>query len=148
MLFGGLTFFGIRVAGNDDCFRSIEDVKKEEEESAKNEPVVEETEIESVAEPITTVVESVTEGDPVTINEPKKNEVRLTANFNYKPLLAKYDVEAVESSVIQYHEAVLSVTDEIMDILQEYENEQNETIRKQCFERAAENYFRASGIEH
>ena len=128
MLFGGLTFFGIRVAGNDDCFRSIEDVKKEEEESAKNEPVVEETEIESVAEPITTVVESVTEGDPVTINEPKKNEVRLTANFNYKPLLAKYDVEAVESSVIQYHEAVLSVTDEIMDILQEYENEQNETI--------------------
>ena len=62
------------------------------------------------------------------ITELQKNEVRLTANFNYKPLLAKYDVKAVESSVIQYYGAVLSVTDEIMDILQEYETEQNTTI--------------------
>lgn len=62
------------------------------------------------------------------IAELQKNEVRLTANFNYKPLLAKYDVKAVESSVIQYYGAVLSVTDEIMDILQEYETEQNTTI--------------------
>lgn len=62
------------------------------------------------------------------IAELQKNEVRLTANFNYKPLLAKYDLKSVESSVIQYYGAVLSVTDEIMDILQEYENEQNETI--------------------
>ena len=58
----------------------------------------------------------------------QKNEVRLTANFDYKPLLAKYDVKAVESSVIQYYGAVLSVTDEIMDILQEYETEQSATI--------------------
>ena len=49
------------------------------------------------------------------IAELQKNEVRLTANFNYKPLLAKYDLKAVESSVIQYYEAVLSVTDEIMN---------------------------------
>lgn len=62
------------------------------------------------------------------IAELQKNEVRLTANFDYKPLLAKYDVKAVESSVIQYYGAVLSVTDEIMDILQEYETEQSATI--------------------
>ena len=62
------------------------------------------------------------------ITELQKNEVRLTANFNYKPLLAKYDVKAIDNSVIQYYEAVLSVTDEIMDILQEYETEQSETV--------------------
>ena len=42
------------------------------------------------------------------ITELQKNEVRLTANFNYKPLLAKYDVKAIDNSVIQYYEAVLS----------------------------------------
>lgn len=62
------------------------------------------------------------------IAELQKNEVRLTATFNYKPLLAKYDVKAVENSLIQYYEAVLSVTNEFLGILQEYEDAQSETI--------------------
>ena len=62
------------------------------------------------------------------ISELQKNEVRLTATFNYKPILAKYDVKAVENSVIQYYEAVLSVTDEFLNLLQEYEDAQAETI--------------------
>lgn len=62
------------------------------------------------------------------IAELQKNEVRLTADFNYKPLLAKYDVKAVDASVIQYYEAVRSVTGAVLDILQEYENAQAETI--------------------
>ncbi len=59
----------------------------------------------------------------------QKKEVRLTADFSYKPLLAKYDVKAVDQSVIQYYEAVLSVTDTILEMLQEYETAQSETIR-------------------
>ena len=58
----------------------------------------------------------------------QKKEVRLTATFNYKPLLARYDIQAVDSSVIQYYEAVRSVTDTMLDIVQEYETAQSETI--------------------
>ena len=61
--------------------------------------------------------------------ELQKKEVCLTADFSYKPLLAKYDVKAVDQSVIQYYEAVLSVTDTILEMLQEYETAQSETIR-------------------
>lgn len=53
---------------------------------------------------------------------------KLTANFNYKPLLAKYDVAATAKSPIKYFDAVLNVTDEFLDILNEYETAQAETI--------------------
>ena len=62
------------------------------------------------------------------ITELQGNQVRLTADFNYKPILAKYDAKSVDSSIIQYYESVLSVTDSILGILQEYESSQVETI--------------------
>lgn len=62
------------------------------------------------------------------ISELQGDQVKLTANFNYKPILAKYDIKAVDTSVIQYYESVLSVTDTILGILQEYETAQSETI--------------------
>lgn len=58
----------------------------------------------------------------------KQNQIRLTANFNYRPILAKYDVAAVNKSAIKYFDAVLSVTDELLNVLQEYETSQSETI--------------------
>ena len=49
---------------------------------------------------------------------------KLTANFNYKPLLAKYNVAAIEKSSIKYFDAVLEVADEFLEILNEYETTQ------------------------
>lgn len=55
-------------------------------------------------------------------------QIKLTADFNYKPLLAKYDVAATAKSPIKYFDAVLNLTDEFLDILQDYESAQSETI--------------------
>ena len=62
------------------------------------------------------------------IAELQPAQTKLTANFNYKPLLAKYDVAATAKSPIKYFDAVLNVTDEFLDILNEYETAQAETI--------------------
>ena len=50
------------------------------------------------------------------------------AKFDYKPILAKYDVKAVNKSPIKYFEAVLSLTDELLNVLQDYEAAQADTI--------------------
>ena len=60
------------------------------------------------------------------IAEAQKNQIILTANFNYKPLLRKYDAAAVDKSVIKYSAAVLGVAEEMLDILQQYETAQAE----------------------
>lgn len=62
------------------------------------------------------------------IAESEQSQIRLTANFNYRPILAKYDTAAVNKSAIKYFDAVLSVTDELLNVLQEYEASQSETI--------------------
>ena len=62
------------------------------------------------------------------IAELQPAQTKLTANFNYKPLLAKYDVPALAKSPIKYFDAVLNVADEFLDILNEYETAQAETI--------------------
>lgn len=62
------------------------------------------------------------------IAELQPAQTKLTANFNYKPLLAKYDVAATAKSPIKYFDAVLNVSDEFLDILNEYETAQAETI--------------------
>lgn len=62
------------------------------------------------------------------IAESEQSQIRLTANFNYRPILAKYDVAAINQSAIKYFDAVLSVTDELLNVLQEYEASQSETI--------------------
>lgn len=48
--------------------------------------------------------------------------------FDYRPLLAKFDTEAIAKSPIKYFDAVLSLTDELLDTLQQFEDSQKETI--------------------
>ena len=59
---------------------------------------------------------------------PPVSKPALPANFDYHPLLKKFDVAALEKSAIKYFDAVLSVTNELLKILQEYEKAQAETI--------------------
>ena len=56
-----------------------------------------------------------------------QNEVELTTDFDYIPLLAKYDLEAIEHSVIKYYEAVQQWSGELLEKLENYEK-QNETV--------------------
>lgn len=54
--------------------------------------------------------------------------IKLTANFNYRQVLAKFDTVAIAKSPIKYFDAVLSLSDELLDILRRYEAEQSATI--------------------
>lgn len=49
-------------------------------------------------------------------------------NFNYDELLKKFDVAEIKKSPIKYLDAVLNVTAELLNILQDYEATQSETI--------------------
>ena len=49
-------------------------------------------------------------------------------NLNYRELIKKFDAAAIEKSPIKYFNAVLNVTDELLNILQDYEAAQSETI--------------------
>ena len=49
-------------------------------------------------------------------------------NFNYDELLKKFDVAKIKKSPIKYLDAVLNVTAELLNILQDYEATQSETI--------------------
>ena len=62
------------------------------------------------------------------IAELQTNSLRLTANFDHRPLLAKYNVDVVNRSPIQYYQAVQSVGNALLDVLNEYESAQSETI--------------------
>lgn len=63
------------------------------------------------------------------IAELQPTQMKLTANFDHRPLLSKYDVDAVNRSPIRYYEAVQSVSDSLLDVLNEYEAAQAGTIR-------------------
>ena len=58
----------------------------------------------------------------------KKLEASKPKLFDYKPILAKYDTAAVDKSVIKYFEAVLNITDELLNVLHEYETTHKKTI--------------------
>lgn len=58
----------------------------------------------------------------------ENSQVKLTANFNYRPILAKFDAAAINKSVVKYPDAVIKLTDELLGILQEYETAQAATI--------------------
>ncbi len=53
----------------------------------------------------------------------------LSSTFDYNTLLIKYDTKAIDNSIIKYHEAVVSVIDDLMDKLHYYENIKSEIIR-------------------
>ena len=53
----------------------------------------------------------------------------LSSEFDYTALLAKYDVKAIDNSIIKYYRAVQQWTDELMDKLDYYEQEKESVIR-------------------
>ncbi len=56
--------------------------------------------------------------------------VLLSSTFDYTALLAKYDIKAIDSSVIKYYQAVQQWTEELMEKLDYYEKEKDEVIRE------------------
>ena len=53
----------------------------------------------------------------------------LSSEFDYTALLAKYDIQAIDASIIKYYQAVQQWTDELMDKLDYYEQEKESVIR-------------------
>lgn len=53
----------------------------------------------------------------------------LSSEFDYTALLTKYDVKAIDSSIIKYYQAVQAWTDELLDKLDYYEQEKESVIR-------------------
>lgn len=56
--------------------------------------------------------------------------VLLSSTFDYYALLTGYDIPAINSSVIKYHEAVTSLATTFLDKVREYEGEKKATIRE------------------
>ncbi len=52
----------------------------------------------------------------------------LSSEFNYTDILAKYDLNAIASSVIKYFQALRNWTDELMTLIENYEHEKLDTI--------------------
>lgn len=55
----------------------------------------------------------------------------VTANFNYKTLLNKYDIASIDKSIIKYYEAVQKWIDELMEYLADFE-QQKESVIQDC----------------
>lgn len=55
--------------------------------------------------------------------------VMLSSEFDYTALLAKYDINAIDSSVIKYYQAVQQWVEELLEKLDYYENEKEDVIR-------------------
>lgn len=62
------------------------------------------------------------------INKPTVSTSLPVTIFDYRPLLAKFDTKAIAKSPIKYFDAVLSLTDKLLDTLQQFEAAQKETI--------------------
>ena len=56
------------------------------------------------------------------------SKLKLTANFDYRPLLKNFDAAAIAKSPIKYFDALLNVADELLKILEEYGAAQKDTI--------------------
>ena len=54
----------------------------------------------------------------------------LSSKFDYLPLLAKYDIKAIESSPIRYFQAVQQWIDDLTSQLENYEEKMGNTIRE------------------
>lgn len=55
----------------------------------------------------------------------------ITANFDYKTLLNKYDIASIDKSIIKYYEAVQKWIDELMEYLADFE-QQKEGVIQDC----------------
>lgn len=59
----------------------------------------------------------------------QKKAVRvLSSEFNYTDILARYDTNAIASSVIKYFQALQQWTDELMTLIENYEREKLDII--------------------
>lgn len=58
----------------------------------------------------------------------KHAQKNLPVPFDYTPILAEFNLPELEDSPIKYFNAVLSVSDELLDVLQELETAQADTI--------------------
>jgi hypothetical protein len=58
-----------------------------------------------------------------------QQEIVLSSTFDYNTLLVKYDIKAIDNSIIKYYEAVISWIDELMDKMRYYEGQKSEIIR-------------------
>lgn len=58
-----------------------------------------------------------------------QKSVLLSSTFDYNSLLLKYDIKSIDSSIIKYHGAVISIIDELMGKLHYYEEVKSEIIR-------------------
>lgn len=54
--------------------------------------------------------------------------VLISSTFDYTALLAKYDIKAIDNSIIKYYQAVQQWTEELMEKLDYYEKEKEEVI--------------------
>lgn len=52
----------------------------------------------------------------------------ISSEFNYTDLLAKYDIKAIDESIIKYYKAIQNWTDELIDKLDYYEQETESVI--------------------
>lgn len=55
--------------------------------------------------------------------------VLLSSTFDYTALLAKYDIKAIDASIIKYYQAIQQWTDELLEKLDYYEKEKEDVIR-------------------
>lgn len=59
-----------------------------------------------------------------------QQEILLSSTFDYNTLLVKYDIKAIDNSIIKYYEAVIKWIDELMDKMRYYESQKSEVIRE------------------
>lgn len=59
-----------------------------------------------------------------------QQEVLLSSTFNYNILLAKYNINEINNSVIKYYKAIISWIDELMDKMNYYEDVKSDVIRE------------------
>lgn len=57
-----------------------------------------------------------------------QEEVLLSSEFDYKVLLSKYDIDAIDSSIIKYYEGIKTWIDEIMNKMKYYESQKADII--------------------
>lgn len=55
--------------------------------------------------------------------------VLLSSTFDYTALLAKYDIKAIDTSIIKYYQAVQQWVEELLEKLDYYEKEKDDVIR-------------------
>ena len=55
--------------------------------------------------------------------------VLLSSTFDYTALLAKYNIKAIDASIIQYYQAVQNWTEELLGKLDDYEREKEDVIQ-------------------